>query len=238
LERGPLAVKGKKDSDRAAANLSVLNADEKPGPLRLTFQAASSGKVRLAGYKPRIAEPGATRVTVTFAGFKKLESEPVEGQLVAEGRERPVARAVSITPALQPFRDWASCILWVAVVAAGALAPAGQLVGNRKLVETRRRPEVELRKLGHGPSPPPADSSARSSARRSCRNPRKIDKDTSIRLNRRRWRFWVGSWPARKLGQGRGVGRWRRRAPGCVLPGRHDGSPGDDGLEGRCGART
>jgi hypothetical protein len=183
LGKGTLDVKAKEDSDRAAAYLSVLTAGQESVRLELAFQAASSESARLAGYKPRTVEPGATRVKVTFAGLKKLNREPVEGQLVVPSGTRPVARAVSITPAPQPSRDWASSILWMAVIAFGVLALVGMLFGRLKLLKPAPGPKWSLKSWATTLTAAGGILGTVLGAATLPEIPREIDKETLVRLN-------------------------------------------------------
>ena len=120
LGQEALPVKAESGKDDAVAYLSVLNAGDASAPISVAFQAASSDKVAVSSWKPTSVGPGATRVAITLTGLKALD-KPAEGQLVVTGGQEPVARAVSITPAPQGSRDWASTIFWFTVIVFGVL---------------------------------------------------------------------------------------------------------------------
>jgi hypothetical protein len=123
LGQEALSVKAKTGEDTATTYLSVLNAGDKAAGITVQFQASSSADVRVSGFTPKAAVPGAaTRVAVTLSGMKKLKKDAVDGQLVVTGGAAPVARAVSITPAPQPSRNWPLTIFWLTVGVFAGLA--------------------------------------------------------------------------------------------------------------------
>jgi hypothetical protein len=111
LGQDTLSVKAKKGDDSAVAYVPVLNAGGAPATIDVTFQASSSEDVKVSGFTPKQAPPGATRLTVTLTGLKALKDESVDGQLVVTGGRAPVARAVEITPAPQPWTNWPTVIV-------------------------------------------------------------------------------------------------------------------------------
>jgi hypothetical protein len=128
-------------------------------------------------------EPGATRVKVTFAGLKKLNREPVDGQLVVQSGTRPVARAVSITPAPQPSRDWASSIFWTAVGAFAVLALVGLVTGRRRLLKPAAGPKWSFDSWATTLTAAGGILGTVLGAATLPEIPREIDKETLVRLN-------------------------------------------------------
>jgi hypothetical protein len=144
LGQEALSVKAKSGEDSAVAYVSVLNAGSAAARIQVTFQAASSDRIRVTKFQPQSAAPGATRVAVTLTGLTALKEE-AEGQLLVTGGAEPVARAVKITPAPQPSRDWAATIFWLTVIVFALLY--GAVVAGLAL--TKRLPS--LGKLAPGP---------------------------------------------------------------------------------------
>jgi len=182
-----LKVKAKQGKDTADTHLSVLNPSDVPTQIRVTFQASSSDKVRIDNYTGT-ADPGATRVKVSFGGLEKLEGDPVSGQVVVTGGAEPVAQAASITPAPQPSLNWSFWLFIGAGIAALALVVL--VLGVAALSGT-------LPKLG-GPAPGPKwsfDSWATNLTAAGAvfgtavgavtlpEVPREIDKDTLVQMN-------------------------------------------------------
>lgn len=116
IDDGELAVSVKAEKRTAQGSVTVLNPSDRPRSLKVELQALSAGRVRVQEFTPRRAQPGATRVAVTFAGVANLD-EKVTGQLLVFGGVKPAVRSVAIAPALEHAANLAR-----GAIAAAALA--------------------------------------------------------------------------------------------------------------------
>jgi hypothetical protein len=140
--------------------------------------------VTIEDFNPKSAAGGsATRVAVTFAGLDKIEKEPVEGQIVVTGGAEPVARAVEITPAPQPSREWPEWIFWRSVAVFIILLVVGLVVGNTSLLNPAPGPKWSFDSWATTLTAAGGILGTVLGAATLPEVPQQIDKDSLVRLN-------------------------------------------------------
>jgi hypothetical protein len=121
------AVSGK---DTATTHISVLNAGPRDIAIQqIRFQAVSRDSgITVISFQPTVAAAGgATWVQITLLGLQHLSGEPLDGQLVLTSSDMPIARAISIVPAPQPWTNWPQAFIFASVAVAGFVALAVML---------------------------------------------------------------------------------------------------------------
>jgi uncharacterized membrane protein len=134
LGQDPLSVKPDQGSDSATTSLTLLSQNAQPiSAVTLVSDKAQSVKVK--GYDPKSAIAGATSVDVKLSGLKGLERKVINGQLVVTAGGVHSARALKITPAVDPvaFGSWPRTILIGTIVASLLLAFAACAGGGAQL---------------------------------------------------------------------------------------------------------
>lgn len=123
----PLVVNAKQGEDQKKTSFWILNS----GPLAhlaldlrvedYVQPAQPDKRLRIASWTSTAPQHDATRVNVVLAGLSQLRSNRVDAQFVLTQGDTTLARAVTITPAAHPAKDWPKLIPIGSAVAAGGI---------------------------------------------------------------------------------------------------------------------
>jgi hypothetical protein len=135
LGQETLSIRPKQGAITAATSLTLLNQGAEQAITIVTLFASGATGAKVLDYKPKTAAAGATALDVTLSGMNELDREVVNGQLVVTVGGAHVARAVEITPAVDPIapESWPLTILVGTIVAFLALSVAACAGGGTKL---------------------------------------------------------------------------------------------------------
>lgn len=143
LGQETLSVKPKQGAGTAATSLTLLNQGSEQAITGVKLSASGATVPKVEDYKPKTAAPGATTVDVTLSGMNELERKVVNGQLVVTVGGAHVARAVKITPAVDPIapESWPATIVVGTIVAFIVLLLVACAGGGTKLGEKAPGPK-------------------------------------------------------------------------------------------------